>query len=89
MKWSPVPQSDNTSIEWNGFMCKRRSGIYNSAKEGDIVQRVLLADDETILVFDANDEKWTATISQGFGGIRNVEFGRNADEVVVFSDFQV
>jgi WD40 repeat protein len=35
------------------------------------------------------DEKWTATISQGFGGIQNVEFGRNADEVIVFSEFQV
>lgn len=90
MKWSPVPPSDSTgSPSWNGFRCKRRSGIDNSEEEGRHTQRILLADDETIQVFDVNDEKWTATISQGFGGIKNVEFGRNADEVIVFSDFQV
>jgi len=89
MKWSPVPSNDTISAPWNGFWCKRRSGIDNSEEEGTITQRVLLADEETIQVFDVKDEKWTATISQGFGGIKNVEFGRNADEVVVFSEFQV
>ncbi|KAF8539602.1 hypothetical protein BDD12DRAFT_881985 [Trichophaea hybrida] len=90
MKWSPKPQNDiNGSPSWNGFWCKRRSGIDNSEEEGIVTRRVLLADDETILVFDVKDEKWTATISQGFGGIKNVEFGRNADEIVVFSDFQL
>jgi hypothetical protein len=90
MKWSPKAQNDiNGSPSWNGFWCKRRSGIDNSEEEGIVTQRVLLADDETILVFDVKDEKWTAKINPGFGGIKNVEFGRNADEVVVFSDFQV
>lgn len=89
MKWSPVPSNDVISAAWNGFWCKRRSGIDNSEEEGTITQRVLLADSDIIQVFDVKDEKWTATISQGFGGIKNVEFGRNADEVVVFSEFQV
>lgn len=70
-------------------MWKRRSGIDNSDEEGTNKQRVLLADDEVIRVFDSNDEKWTAVISQGFGGIKNVEFGRNEDEILVFSEFQV
>ena len=51
--------------------------------------RILVADEETIQVYDLKDEKWTATINQGFGGIRNVNFGRNQDEVIVFSDYQV
>lgn len=92
MKWSPIPPSDGYgSTAWNGFpvMLKRRSGIDNSEEEGTTNHRILLADEDTIQVFDAKDEKWTATISQGFGGIKNVEFGRNEDEVVVFSDFQV
>ncbi|KAI5856912.1 hypothetical protein BZA05DRAFT_161638 [Tricharina praecox] len=89
MKWSPVPSNDVISAAWNGFWCKRRSGIDNSEEEGTITQRVLLADSDIIQVFDVKDEKWTATISQGFGGIKNVEFGRNADEVVVFSEFQL
>jgi hypothetical protein len=70
-------------------MGKRRSGIDNAEEEGTAMQRVLLADEETIQVFDVRDDKWTATISQGFGGIKNVEFGRNEDEVIVFSEFQV
>lgn len=70
-------------------MWKRRSGIDNSDEEGTGRHRVLLADDEVIRVFDSKDDKWTAVISQGFGGIKNVEFGRNEDEILVFSEFQV
>ena len=51
--------------------------------------RILVADEETIQVYDLKDELWNATINQGFGGIRNVDFGRNQDEVIVFSDYQV
>lgn len=90
VRWSPVHLSENIcSPAWNGLWHKRRSGIDNSEEEGIVTQRVLLADDETIQVFDVKDEKWTATIGQGFGGIKNVEFGRNADEVIVFSEFQL
>lgn len=89
IKWSPIPQTDRTPFAWNGLICTRRNGIDSSAEKGNVVQRVLLADDESIKVFDVRDEKWTATISLGCGGIKNVEFGRNADEVVIFSDFQL
>lgn len=51
--------------------------------------RLLVADSEQIQVYDMKDDKWTATINQGFGGIKNVDFGRNQDEVIVFSDYEL
>jgi len=91
VKWSPYLNNSFTSPAWHGIpvIGKRRSGIDKSEEEGGGRQRVLLADDQSIQVYDVEDEKWTATIKQGFGGIRHVQFGRNADEVVVFSEFQV
>lgn len=90
LKWSPHLSNSYSSPAWHGVpvIGKRRSGIDKSEEEGGR-QRILLADDETIQVYDVEDEKWTAIINQGFGGIRHVQFGRNADEVLVFSDFQV
>ncbi|QDS77629.1 hypothetical protein FKW77_002563 [Venturia effusa] len=52
--------------------------------------RLLLADEENVRVWDLYNEKWTATINNGSGGmgkIVNVEFGRTKEEVVCFSDF--
>ncbi|TID18082.1 WD40 repeat-like protein [Venturia nashicola] len=52
--------------------------------------RLLLADDQTVRVWDLHNERWTATINNGSGGmgnIVNVEFGRTKDDVVCFSDF--
>lgn len=86
MKWSPPPQSNVVKI---GLVCKRRSGIDNSEEEGTCKQRLLLADDESIQVYDVDDVNWSANIKHGFEGIKNVEFGRNCEEVIVFSDFQV
>ena len=51
--------------------------------------RLLLADEKIVQIFDSADERWTATINQGFGGIKAIEFGRNCDEILVFSDFLV
>lgn len=80
-----------SSPAWHGIplIGKRRSGIDKSESEGGGRQRILVADEQSIHVYDVDDEKWTVCINQGFGGIKNVEFGRNADEVVVFSEFQV
>ncbi|KAF2194439.1 hypothetical protein K469DRAFT_705888 [Zopfia rhizophila CBS 207.26] len=53
--------------------------------------RILVADDETTRVYDLRDEKWSAVIRNGSGGMGknvHVEFGRNEEEVVVWSDFQ-
>jgi WD40 repeat protein len=49
-----------------------------------------LADDDTTRVYDLRDDKWNAVISNGSGGMGknvNVEFGRDEDEVLIWSDF--
>ncbi|KAI5801117.1 hypothetical protein EDC01DRAFT_628068 [Geopyxis carbonaria] len=91
LKWSPLPLSNITSPNCSGFTLKRRSGIDNSEEEGRATPRILLGDEETIQVYDVKDEKWNATINQGNnnGSIKNVEFGRNEDEVLLFSEFQL
>jgi hypothetical protein len=51
---------------------------------------VLLSNDSTTLVYDLRDEKWSAVISNGSGGMGknvHVEFGADEDEVLVWSDF--
>ena len=55
-------------------------------------ERVLLANDDIVLVYDANDAQWRAEISgaaSDLDSIANVEFGRTQDEIMVFSDFNV
>ncbi|MCJ1283050.1 hypothetical protein MMC26_002377 [Xylographa opegraphella] len=55
-----------------------------------MTSRILLADDETVHIFDLSDPKWQATVTGGSGHtgkIANVEFGFTKDEVIVFSDF--
>ena len=55
-------------------------------------QRFLLADQDTVHVFDLSDPRWHAMISgasSSIGNISNVEFGSTKDEVLVFSDFGV
>jgi WD40 repeat protein len=50
----------------------------------------LLFDDETTRVYDLRDDKWSAVISNGSGGMGknvHVEFGATEDEVLVWSDF--
>ncbi|KAI4091227.1 MAG: hypothetical protein LQ344_004220 [Seirophora lacunosa] len=52
-------------------------------------QRLLLADDARILVYDINKPLLYAEISgaTGLTSLANIEFGRTPDEVMVFSDF--
>ena len=89
IRWSPQVKNE-VCVGWNGLGSgKRRSGIDKTEEEGGAPLRILIADEETIQVYDMKDDKWTATINQGFGGIRNVDFGRNQDEVIVFADYQV
>lgn len=74
-----LPSAHNYAINWSP-----------KCSESQISQRILLADEEQIRVWDLLDEKWTATINNGSGGmgkIVNAEFGRTKDEVLVFSDF--
>ena len=52
----------------------------------------MLADDDTVRVYDANDTKWSALIERAasnFGRIADVAFGYSPNEFLVFSDFGV
>ncbi|MCJ1249124.1 hypothetical protein MMC30_006347 [Trapelia coarctata] len=52
--------------------------------------RLLLADDDTIHLYDASDPEWHVAIngvSNNSGKIAGVDFGYTANEVVVFSDY--
>ena len=54
--------------------------------------RILLADTETVRIFDLNDPNWLATITgaaSNLGKIANVAFGHNHNEILIFSDFGV
>ncbi|KAH0552996.1 hypothetical protein GP486_006807 [Trichoglossum hirsutum] len=105
IRWSPRIATESTSTcssvsplaSRSGYFegaatTKRRSGIDKTEEEGGSSMRILLADEDTVRVWDVSDAKWTAAV-QGVGGglgkIANVEFGRNADEVLVFSEFGV
>ncbi|KAF1837415.1 hypothetical protein BDW02DRAFT_519000 [Decorospora gaudefroyi] len=52
--------------------------------------RILVSDDDNTRVYDLRDEKWSAVISNGSGGMGknvHVEFGAREDEVMIWSDF--
>ena len=54
--------------------------------------RLLLADEDIILIYNTGDSQWHAEISgasSNTGRIANAEFGYTADEVLVFSDFGI
>ena len=54
--------------------------------------RVLFADNDTILVFDVENSLWSAKIERAasnFGKIADVAFGYSSDDVLVFSNFGV
>ncbi|OCK74239.1 WD40 repeat-like protein [Lepidopterella palustris CBS 459.81] len=53
-------------------------------------RRFFLSDENNARVWDLYDEKWTAVINNGSGGmgkIVNGDFGCTEDEVILFSDF--
>jgi len=54
--------------------------------------RILLADEDTIRVWDIRDTEWSATINNAGGSIgkpANIEYGRDDDEVLIFYDFGI
>ena len=54
--------------------------------------RILLADDDTVRLYDVNDPIWSALIERAgsnLGRIADVAFGYNPNEFLVFSDFGV
>ncbi|KAF2815793.1 TolB, C-terminal domain-containing protein [Mytilinidion resinicola] len=62
----------------------------NGRNTSTISRRVLLADDDGARVWDLSDEKWSALISNGSGGMGKIvhaEFGRDGEEVLLWNDF--
>ena len=54
--------------------------------------RILLADENTVRIYDVNDSAWSATIERAasnLGSIADVAFGHNQNDIVVISDFGV
>ena len=52
----------------------------------------MIADDDSVRVYDINDSKWCAAVeraSGNFGQIADVSFGHTANELLVFSDFGI
>ena len=55
-------------------------------------RRILLADDDTVRIFNIDDPTWHAVIEKAAGNlgrIAEVAFGHTADEIIVLSDFGV
>ncbi|KZF24017.1 WD40 repeat-like protein [Xylona heveae TC161] len=72
-KWSPLPDSKTDSPK-----------SYN--------HRIFLADTATVRLWDTDDENWTAVINNAggsLGKIANVEFGRDSNEILVFTEFGI
>ncbi|KAF2756931.1 WD40 repeat-like protein [Pseudovirgaria hyperparasitica] len=77
-----VPQDGNSR-----FLCLRWSP---KTKDRPSSNRILVADEDNVRVWDLRDRKWNGTInngSAGMGKVVNADFGRTETEVVVFSDF--
>ena len=49
--------------------------------------RLLLADNDTVHLYDTSDSQWHATINGASDKIADADFGYTANEVVVFSDY--
>ena len=84
LRWSPPSSGalDNRS---------RRSWLAPE-EQPSVPQRLLLADDDSVRVWDIYATNWHGVIDGaggGLGKIAHVDFGCDADEVLVFSDFAV
>ncbi|KAI9793732.1 MAG: hypothetical protein M1833_000678 [Piccolia ochrophora] len=91
LQWSPY---DSPSEEEHALSSTEDSlfdvlGAPHSPTYSPSMGRVLLADENTVRVWDTRDPQWLATIENACGGlckIANVEFGGSEDEVIVFSE---
>ena len=80
MRWHTIREHHASSHD--------QSSILESSSR--CLERLLIADENTVRVFDAQDPQWKAVIKGAAGSsahIANVTFGRDEDEVVVFSSF--
>ncbi|KAF2437791.1 hypothetical protein P171DRAFT_173179 [Karstenula rhodostoma CBS 690.94] len=92
----PLPPSHDvrrSQIAWSPPSASRSGAATpprRSSAPSPRSHRILVADDATTRIYDLRDDKWNAVVSNGSGGMGKnvtVEFGRDEDEVLVWSDF--
>ena len=81
-------------IRWSRWGGKPKEAIQQQGDDEKQSQwnRILLADDDTVRLYDVNDPIWSALIERAasnLGRIADVSFGYNPNEFLVFSDFGV
>ena len=79
-------------IRWLPYWAKRLQNDHDQQDGPVSSPRLLLVDEDTVLIYDTGDSHWHAEISgasSNTGRIANAEFGYTADEVLIFSDFSI
>ena len=81
-------------IRWSRLRdtVQHSAGGYDTGQADWQCNRILLADNDSVRVYDVHNPNWSATIDRPFdnlGGIRDIAFGNNSDEVLVFSEFGI
>ena len=81
-------------IRWSrwGDLTEEAKQQRGDDEEQSQCNRILLADDDTVRLYDVNDPSWSALIERAasnLGRIADVAFGYNPNEFLVFSDFGV
>ena len=90
-----LPKDFTTQCRFLSWDTRRNHGLDKSSEDrydATLEHRILIASDNTVHVYDAEDLHWHAEISgasSNTGSIANVETGRTPDEILVFSDFGV
>ncbi|KAI9808112.1 MAG: hypothetical protein M1825_004569 [Sarcosagium campestre] len=91
---SEVKAEDAPTIDYqdDSFLDLLDGAKMKSRKPVPLPLRILVADDDTVRVWDAYDKerRWTIENASGvLAKLVHVEFGRTVDELLVFSDFGV
>lgn len=81
-------------LRWSGSSARNFKVVdqVQDSKAPIGASRVLLANDDAVLIWDVNNPQWHATINgtaSNLGKVATVDFGFTADEVLVFSVFNV
>ncbi|OLL26102.1 WD repeat-containing protein WRAP73 [Neolecta irregularis DAH-3] len=66
--------------------CSRRIHSLQFSPSG---QKLLIANENEVKVFDLENNDWSAEIKEGVGGIKSVYWGLTDDEILVFTDLSV
>ena len=92
----PLPQDFSLRCHFLRWYTDNHPNIDATKEQGnnhhEQARRILLADDDTVRIYNIDDLSWHALIEKAAGNlgrIAEVAFGHTADEIVVLSDFGV